>query len=115
MTTPCNYTSATYSLLLGIDEERKEIACGLVDTIGKLSWQPTLVTTYLRIDPGSYTFAKTLEYKAKQGLHGKAVTVVPPAEYQQRFVNTLEGYFVACPGTESLSIGPLNTVKKYHR
>ncbi|CAA7264497.1 unnamed protein product [Cyclocybe aegerita] len=69
-----------YSLLLGVDEENKQIACGLVDTIG------------------SYTFAKTLEYKAKQGLQsGKEITVVPPAEYQERFVSALEGYFVACP------------------
>ncbi|KAH9172446.1 hypothetical protein EDB89DRAFT_2069734 [Lactarius sanguifluus] len=41
-----------YSLLLGVYGERKQIHCGLVDTIG------------------SYTFAKTLEYKAK-GLSGK--------------------------------------------
>ncbi|TFK21691.1 hypothetical protein FA15DRAFT_672317 [Coprinopsis marcescibilis] len=69
-----------YSLLLGIDASKKEIACGLVDTIG------------------SYTFAKTLEYKAKHGLaSGKEVTVIPPADYQERFVNALEGYFVACP------------------
>ncbi|KAF8196935.1 hypothetical protein BJ912DRAFT_954157 [Pholiota molesta] len=69
-----------YSLLLGVDEQKKEIACGLVDTIG------------------SYTFAKTLEYKAKQGLQsGKEVTVMPPTEYQERFVSALEGYFVACP------------------
>ncbi|KDR71610.1 hypothetical protein GALMADRAFT_253980 [Galerina marginata CBS 339.88] len=69
-----------YSLLLGVDNEKKEIVCGLVDTIG------------------SYTFAKTLEYKAKQGLQsGKEVTVVPPTEYQDRFINALEGYFVACP------------------
>ncbi|KAF7313499.1 hypothetical protein HMN09_00505800 [Mycena chlorophos] len=71
-----------YSLLLGVDQERKQIACGLVDTIG------------------SYTFAKTLEYKAKQGLNsgtGKEVTVIPPAEYQERFVSALEGYFLACP------------------
>ena len=48
---------------------------------------------------GSYTFAKTLEYKAKQGLNsGKEVTVIPPAEYQERFVNALDGYFLACPG-----------------
>ena len=48
---------------------------------------------------GSYTFAKTLEYKAKQGLQsGEEVTVVPPAEYRDRFVNALEGYFIACPG-----------------
>ncbi|KAJ3730406.1 hypothetical protein C8R42DRAFT_6170 [Lentinula raphanica] len=71
-----------YSLLLGVDIERKQIACGLVDTIG------------------SYTFAKTLEYKAKQGLNsrnGKEVTVMPPAEYQLRFTNALERYFLACP------------------
>ncbi|KAJ6632234.1 hypothetical protein B0H10DRAFT_2206622 [Mycena sp. CBHHK59/15] len=69
-----------YSLLLGVDQERKQIACGLVDTIG------------------SYTFAKTLEYKAKQGLNsGKDVTVIPPAEYQERFVSALDGYFLACP------------------
>jgi len=48
---------------------------------------------------GSYTFAKTLEYKAKQGLNaGKDVTVIPPAEYQERFVSALDGYFLACPG-----------------
>ncbi|KAF5320160.1 hypothetical protein D9611_010357 [Ephemerocybe angulata] len=70
-----------YSLLLGVDETKKEIACGLVDTIG------------------SYTFAKTIEYKAKQGLQSgnKEVTVMPPADYQERFVRALEGYFVACP------------------
>ncbi|KAG9019242.1 hypothetical protein FRB90_004804 [Tulasnella sp. 427] len=71
-----------YSLLLGLDKERRQIACGLVDTIG------------------SYTFAKTLEYKAKQGLtggSGREITVVPPNEYQERFVTAMEGYFVACP------------------
>ncbi|KAJ7826005.1 hypothetical protein B0H14DRAFT_1278453 [Mycena olivaceomarginata] len=75
-----------YSLLLGVDQERKEIVCGLVDTIG------------------SYTFAKTLEYKAKQGLNGnsgKEVTVIPPTEYQERFVSALEGYFLACPGAST--------------
>ncbi|PFH47220.1 hypothetical protein AMATHDRAFT_68153 [Amanita thiersii Skay4041] len=69
-----------YSLLLGIDVEGKQLFCGLVDTIG------------------SFTFAKTLEYKAKHGLQsGKDTTVMPPAEYQERFVNALESYFVACP------------------
>ena len=48
---------------------------------------------------GSYTFAKTLEYKAKQGLNsGKEVTVVPPNEYQERFVSAMDDYFLACPG-----------------
>jgi 1-phosphatidylinositol-3-phosphate 5-kinase len=68
--------------LLGVDEERKQIHCGLVDTIG------------------SYTFAKTLEYKAKglSGKEGKDITVIPPHEYQERFVSALESYFMACPG-----------------
>jgi len=72
-----------FRLLLGIDEERKQIHCGLVDTIG------------------SYTFAKTLEYKAKglSGKEGKNITVVPPHEYQERFVSALDSYFMACPGT----------------
>jgi len=70
-----------YSLLLGLDEGRKQIVCGLVDMIG------------------SYTFAKTLEYKVKQGLNpsGKEVTVMPPNEYQERFVNAMDSYFLACP------------------
>lgn len=71
-----------YSLLLGVDEKKCQIACGLVDTIG------------------SYTFAKTLEYKAKHNLStvkGKEVTVIPPTEYQHRFTTALESYFLICP------------------
>ena len=53
----------------------------------------------LTLSVGSYTFAKTLEYKAKQGLNSnKEVTVMPPHEYQERFVNAMDNYFVACPG-----------------
>lgn len=86
------------SLLLGVDEERKQIACGLVDTIGKLCAHTGVGGA--DSTKGSYTFAKTLEYKAKHGLtSGKDITVVPPAEYQERFVNALEGYFLACPGS----------------
>jgi len=78
-----------YSLLLGVDDERKQIACGLVDTIG------------------SFTFAKTLEYKAKHGLQsGKEITVMPPAEYHDRFVKALEGYFLACPDKWSKPADP---------
>ncbi|KAH8985260.1 hypothetical protein EDB86DRAFT_2810283, partial [Lactarius hatsudake] len=70
-----------YSLLLGVYGERKQIHCGLVDT------------------SGSYTFAKTLEYKAKglSGKDGKDITVIPPHEYKERFVSALDGYFMACP------------------
>ncbi len=80
---PSSFTHEGFArLLLGVDEERKQIHCGLVDTIG------------------SYTFAKTLEYKAKglSGKEGKNITVVPPHEYQERFVSALDSYFMACPG-----------------
>ncbi|KAH9009677.1 hypothetical protein EDB83DRAFT_2234670 [Lactarius deliciosus] len=60
---------------------RKQIHCGLVDTIG------------------SYMFAKTLEYKAKglSGKDGKDITVIPLHEYKERFVSALDGHFMACP------------------
>ncbi|GLB42601.1 putative phosphatidylinositol-4-phosphate 5-Kinase [Lyophyllum shimeji] len=82
-----------YSLLVGVNEEDKVIVCGLVDTIG------------------SYTFARTLEYKAKQGLTaGRDVTVIPPAEYQERFVNALEGYFLPCPDKWTKPLSPTKIV-----
>lgn len=69
-----------YSMLLGVDDENQHVACGLVDTIG------------------SYNVAKTLEYTAKQSLKsGKQVTVMPPAEYEARFVSAMESYLIACP------------------
>ncbi|KZO99800.1 hypothetical protein CALVIDRAFT_510745 [Calocera viscosa TUFC12733] len=69
-----------YSMLLGVDDQDHVIACGLVDTIG------------------SYNVAKTLEYTAKQSLKsGKDVTVMPPAEYEARFVSAMESYLIACP------------------
>lgn len=71
-----------YSLLLGVDNEKGEIVGGIVDTIG------------------SYTFAKTLEYnlKANAARKPEEVTVVPPTEYQERFVTAMGKYFTECPG-----------------
>ena len=98
-----------YSLLLGIDAEKKQIACGLVDTIGELTISRLKNLSLLSLTfrgTGSYTFAKTLEYKAKQNLKsGKEVTVIPPNEYQTRFVNAMDGYFLACPGRSKFTSG----------
>ncbi|KAI3612695.1 1-phosphatidylinositol-3-phosphate 5-kinase [Moniliophthora roreri] len=83
-----------YSLLLGVDTQHKLIVTGLVDTI-----------------VGSYTFAKNLEHKAKKGLSaGKEVTVIPPAEYQERFVNSIERYFIACPDKWSKPLDPSSRI-----
>ncbi|KAF8918924.1 hypothetical protein CPB85DRAFT_1373592 [Mucidula mucida] len=75
-----------YSLLLGVDNEKGEIVGGIVDTIG------------------SYTFAKTLEYnlKANAARKPEEVTVVPPTEYQERFVTAMGKYFTECPDMQSL-------------
>lgn len=91
------------SLLLGLDKEHRQLACGLVDTIGMGDFGHSFVISNIFLPySGSYTFAKTLEYKAKQGLtggSGREITVVPPNEYQDRFVKAMEGYFIACPGS----------------
>ena len=64
---------------------------------------------------GSYTFAKTLEYKAKQNLKsGKEVTVIPPNEYQARFMNAMDGYFLACPGKQKPASGSWKEVLTIH-
>ncbi|KAK0200124.1 hypothetical protein DFS33DRAFT_1266976 [Desarmillaria ectypa] len=72
-----------YSLLVGIGEgPERLLVVGLVDTIGL------------------YTFAKTIESKAKQNLPGREkgeVTVIPPKEYEERFVKAVDRYFVRCP------------------
>ncbi|PBK68105.1 hypothetical protein ARMSODRAFT_1085713 [Armillaria solidipes] len=91
-----------YSLLVGIGEgPERLLVVGLVDTIG------------------SYTFAKTIESKAKQNLNlpGREkgeVTVIPPKEYEERFVKAVDRYFVRCPD-RSMSLdetvdGELGTV-----
>lgn len=81
------------------------MVCGLVDTIGKSTVFDDLLYRCPMRHTGSYTFAKTLEYKAKQGLNsGKEVTVVPPHEYQDRFVSAMDDYFLACPGKYCLRL-----------
>ncbi|KAK8866021.1 hypothetical protein IAR55_001172 [Kwoniella newhampshirensis] len=69
-----------YSLLLGLDETRKEIVVGLVDAIG------------------SYDFFKTIESRGKMVINrGGEVTIIPPDQYRERFENALKQYFIACP------------------
>lgn len=71
---------------------------------------------------GSYSFAKTLEYKAKQGLNNnlivggnKEVTVMPPGEYRDRFVKAIDSYFLACPGTCVLLSCCLVLIRMWYR
>ncbi|KAI9493812.1 hypothetical protein BDB00DRAFT_872055 [Zychaea mexicana] len=70
-----------YSLLVGIDEQNKEIVVGLVDFIG------------------AYTWYKKIESKSKATLKPqKQVTVLPPQQYRARFCREISNYFVSVPG-----------------
>ncbi|KAL0234606.1 hypothetical protein PCE1_001642 [Barthelona sp. PCE] len=72
-----------YSLLIGINEDKQEIAVGIID--------------YVR----SYTWDKRVESILKSsgifGESGKRPTVVPPEIYQKRFKDALWRYFIALP------------------
>ncbi|KAI1316992.1 hypothetical protein EDD11_009150 [Mortierella claussenii] len=70
-----------YSLLVGVDDERKELVVGIVDFIG------------------AYTWYKRIESKGKTTLRGAkdSVTVLPPQQYKIRFQEAMERYFLAVP------------------
>ncbi|OZJ06649.1 hypothetical protein BZG36_00277 [Bifiguratus adelaidae] len=72
-----------YSLLLGIDEERKELIVGIVDFIRTFTWD------------------KKLESWVKEsgflGGGGKEPTIVSPRQYRLRFKEAMERYFLLVP------------------
>ncbi|CAH1760165.1 1620_t:CDS:10 [Entrophospora sp. SA101] len=86
-----------YSLLVGVDDEKKELIAGIVDFIG------------------AYTFYKKLESKGKTiGRNAKEVTVLPPDQYKNRFRDSMEQYFLAATPTTptfitSPPISPINS------
>ncbi|KAG0054758.1 hypothetical protein BGZ83_010541 [Gryganskiella cystojenkinii] len=77
-----------YSLLVGVDDERKELVVGIVDFIG------------------AYTWYKRIESKGKTTLRGAKdnVTVLPPQQYKTRFREAIEGYFLAVPDKWSKTV-----------
>ncbi|CAM0882758.1 unnamed protein product [Alopecurus aequalis] len=73
-----------YSLLVGIDEEKKELAIGIID--------------YLR----QYTWDKQLETWVKAsgilgGPKNEAPTVISPLQYKKRFRKAMSKYFLTVP------------------
>ncbi|KAF9202093.1 hypothetical protein BGZ49_007733 [Haplosporangium sp. Z 27] len=77
-----------YSLLVGVDDERKELVVGIVDFIG------------------AYTWYKRIESKGKTTLRGAkdSVTVLPPQQYKTRFREAMERYFLAVPDKWSKNV-----------
>ncbi|RUS34161.1 hypothetical protein BC938DRAFT_482212 [Jimgerdemannia flammicorona] len=69
-----------YSLLVGVDDEQKELVVGIVDFIGAFTWY------------------KKIESKSKSTLKPhKEVTVLPPEQYKARFRDAMEQYFLSVP------------------
>ncbi|XP_044510763.1 putative 1-phosphatidylinositol-3-phosphate 5-kinase FAB1D isoform X2 [Mangifera indica] len=70
-----------YSLLVGVDSERQELVCGIID--------------YLR----QYTWDKHLETWVKSSLAPKNVlpTVISPIEYKKRFRKFMSTHFLSVP------------------
>ncbi|KAG2173975.1 hypothetical protein INT44_000089 [Umbelopsis vinacea] len=69
-----------YSLLVGIDDEKKEMIVGIVDFIGTFTW------------------FKKLESTSKSALQPhKEVTVLSPNKYKTRFCETILDYFLGIP------------------
>ncbi|KAJ3413856.1 hypothetical protein HDV05_007377 [Chytridiales sp. JEL 0842] len=69
-----------YSLLVGVNDEKKELVVGIVDFIG------------------SYTWYKRLETRGKSAIRAsKDVTVIPPVQYGERFRKAMDQYFLMVP------------------
>lgn len=71
-----------YSLLLGVDTERRELVCGIID--------------YLR----QYTWDKQLETWVKSSLvvpKNVLPTVISPKEYKKRFRKFMSTHFLSVP------------------
>ncbi|KAI8807427.1 hypothetical protein BJ742DRAFT_679041 [Cladochytrium replicatum] len=69
-----------YSLVVGVNDDKKELVVGIVDFIG------------------TYTWYKRLETQGKMAVNttlrgGKLCTVLPPAEYAERFRAAMDQYF----------------------
>ncbi|KAJ3098074.1 1-phosphatidylinositol-3-phosphate 5-kinase [Phlyctochytrium planicorne] len=69
-----------YSLLVGVNDEKKELIVGIVDFIGP------------------YTWYKKIETRGKTTLRGKELcTVLPPDQYGERFRKAMDQYFLMVP------------------
>ncbi|KAJ0987212.1 hypothetical protein J5N97_005568 [Dioscorea zingiberensis] len=73
-----------YSLLVGVDEERKELVIGIIDFIRQYTWDKHLET-----------WVKTSGLLG--GSRNAAPTVISPMEYKKRFRKAMSNYFLTLP------------------
>jgi 1-phosphatidylinositol-3-phosphate 5-kinase len=72
-----------YSILVGIDDSRKELVVGIIDYLRQYTWDKQIETG-----------VKSLGKIAGQG----APTVISPRSYKRRFRLAMERYFMVIPG-----------------
>ncbi|KAL3891964.1 hypothetical protein ACJMK2_004204 [Sinanodonta woodiana] len=70
-----------YSLLVGVDEQRRELVVGIIDYIRTFTWDKKLETL----------LKSTISEK------GKMPTVVSPEIYRNRFLDAMDKYFLPVP------------------
>lgn len=68
-----------YSLLVGIDWDRKILSVGLIDFIRTFTWD------------------KYWEWKLKATVGGATPTIINPANYKKRFIDAMTQYFHVSP------------------
>lgn len=68
-----------YSMLVGLDFEKKCIVAGIIDYVREYTW-----------DKQVETIIKTKVYDVRP-------TITPPQEYRSRFLSSMWGYFVFVP------------------
>ncbi|KAI9096064.1 hypothetical protein DFS34DRAFT_151759 [Phlyctochytrium arcticum] len=75
----CDANVMDYSLLVGVNDEKKELVVGIVDFIGPYTWYKILETR------AKTTLNAALGAALRGGTGGKDVTVLPPEQYRDRF------------------------------
>lgn len=73
-----------YSLLVGVDKQRRELVFGIIDYLRQYTWDKQLET-----------WVKTSLVVPKNALP----TVISPKEYKKRFRNFMTKYFLTVPDT----------------
>lgn len=73
-----------YSLLVGVDEERKELVLGIIDFMRQYTWDKHLET-----------WVKASGILG--GLKNASPTIISPKQYKKRFRKAMTTYFLTVP------------------
>ncbi|KAL0271738.1 UNVERIFIED_CONTAM: hypothetical protein PYX00_008735 [Menopon gallinae] len=76
-------TVMDYSLLVGLDENKRELVVGIIDYIRTFTWDKKLETI--------------VKKSGIMGGQGKQPTIIQPKEYRERFIAAMNRYFLPVP------------------